>query len=428
MNTEQLYSIFKQHPDVTTDSRNCRPGSIFIALKGENFNGNCFVSQAMKTGCAYAVTDEAIYATDEHIILVDDCLQTLQQLARYHRQQLGTPVIGITGTNGKTTTKELISQILSTQYKVLYTQGNLNNHIGVPLTLLQLTDEHEIAVIEMGASHQGEIKTLSEIALPDYGLITNVGKAHLEGFGSFEGIIKTKGELYDYIRQTGGKIFIHHENPYLNEIAVNIDKVFYGHEPDLFVWGNVSGLSPLLSMEWYCKEGTYTIDTQLVGAYNIDNILATIAIGKFLGVTPENCCKAVASYVPQNNRSQFKDTGRNRLIIDAYNANPTSMLAALENFRDIQSTQKALILGDMKELGESSREEHRKIVDFISGISVDKVFLCGPSFTEAANGIFPVFPETDKLIESLQKEPLLGYQILIKGSRGMKLEKTIDLL
>ncbi len=428
MNIEEIYKLFEQHPFVSTDSRNCIPGSIFIALKGENFNGNAFVSQSLEKGCVYAITDEPEYVTNNRIVLVEDCLRTLQDLARYHRKKLGTPVIGITGTNGKTTTKELTAAVLSKQYNVLFTQGNLNNHIGVPLTLLQLKPEHEIAIIEMGANHLGEIKTLSEIAMPDYGLITNVGKAHLEGFGSFEGVIQTKGELYEYIRRTKGKIFISHENPYLNKISDHIDKVLYGTENSLFVSGNVSGSSPFVSLEWKCKEGSYSVHTHLIGAYNLDNILAAVAIGCFFGITPENINAAIENYIPENNRSQLKDTGKNRLIIDAYNANPTSMSAALENFKNIPDTPKALILGDMKELGNSSKEEHQKIVDLLKNLPIQKIFLCGSCFESVAKGIFPVFKETEELLNVLKQEKLEGYTFLIKGSRSMKLERVVDWL
>ncbi len=430
MEIEYIYSLFEKYPQVTTDTRNCRTGSIFIALKGENFNGNTFVSQALEAGCAYAITDEAQYATSERILLVDNCLQTLQELAKYHRVKIGTPIIGITGPNGKTTTKELVAEVLSSQYRVLYTQGNLNNHIGVPLTLLNLRPEHEIAIIEMGASHQGEIKTLAGIAMPDYGLITNVGKAHLEGFGSFEGVIRTKGELYDFIKQSGGKIFIHHENPYLNDIAKNIDKIYYGRQPGSFVWGDAidNTDSPLLNIEWHCKEGTFKIYSQLVGAYNIDNILAAIAIGKFLGITPENINQSITGYFPQNNRSQLKDTGKNILIIDTYNANPTSMMAALENFQALRMSPKAIILGDMKELGEDSLPEHQKIIDFIPKIHDSEVFLCGNIFSEVAKDCYPTFSRTEDLIEYFKHKNMEGHFILIKGSRSMKLEQVVEFL
>lgn len=428
MTIEELYGLFLQHPQLTTDTRNCPEGSIFIALKGEHFNGNSFVHQALEAGCSYAITDEAVYATSPRILLVDDCLRCLQELARFHRTRLGIPVIGITGTNGKTTTKELLAATLSSQYKVWYTQGNLNNHIGVPLTLLQVRPEHELAIIEMGANHPGEIRELAEIALPDYGLITNVGKAHLEGFGSFENVIKTKGELYDFIRRTGGKIFIDAENTYLQEMAKDIDRIAYGPQPGSFVWGSLAGLSPYLAVQWHSEEGSYTVDTQLIGAYNLQNILAAIAIGKFLGITPENINTSIAGYKPQNNRSQLKETAKNLLFIDAYNANPTSMMAALENFKAIEAPRKAVVLGDMKELGENSREEHQKVVDFLLAMHIEKVFLCGPCFMETKRGDIPCYAGNEDLLAALSADRLKDYYILIKGSRSMKLEKTIEIL
>lgn len=428
MTIEEIYELFRQHPHITTDTRNCPEGSIFIALKGEHFNGNDFVEQALQSGCAYALTDDPVCATSERAILVDNCLHTLQNLAKHHRIQLGIPVIGITGTNGKTTTKELLAATLSSQYNVLYTQGNLNNHIGVPLTLLQMNATHELAIIEMGANHSGEIKTLSEIALPDYGLITNVGKAHLEGFGSFENVVRTKGELYDYLRQSEGKVFIDYDNTCLRQIATGIDKVSYGQTPDLFVWGELAGLSPYVSIDWHCKEGSFRIDSQLIGAYNLSNILAAITIGKFLGITPDNINRSIAAYTPHNNRSQLMRTANNYLFIDAYNANPTSMMAALENFNLLEAPNKALILGDMKELGENSREEHRKIADFIDGMQVDMVFLCGPCFGEIVNDDLYHYNNIESLSADLEKMRLSGYYILIKGSRSMKLEKIVEVL
>ena len=310
----------------------------------------------METGCAYAVIDESEYAIegDQRYILVDDCLQTLQQLANYHRRQLGTRVIGITGTNGKTTTKELISAVLSRSHNILYTLGNLNNHIGVPSTLLRLKTEHDLAVIEMGANHPGEIKFLSEIAEPDCGIITNVGKAHLEGFGSFEGVIKTKGELYDFLRKKeGSTVFIHHDNAYLMNIAEGLNLIPYGTEDDLYVNGRITGNSPYLTFEWKAgKDGkSYQVQTQLIGEYNFPNALAAITIGRFFGVEDAKINEALSGYTPQNNRSQLKKTDDNTLIIDAYNANPTSMMAALQNFRNMEVPHKMLILGDMRELG-----------------------------------------------------------------------------
>ena len=370
MKLSALYQIFLDCQLVTTDSRNCPEGSLFIALKGESFNGNAFAGKALETGCAYAVIDESEYAIegDQRYILVDDCLQTLQQLANYHRRQLGTRVIGITGTNGKTTTKELISAVLSQSHNILYTLGNLNNHIGVPSTLLRLKAEHDLAVIEMGANHPGEIKFLSEIVEPDCGIITNVGKAHLEGFGSFEGVIKTKGELYDFLRKKeGSTVFIHHDNAYLMNIAEGLNLIPYGTEDDLYVNGRITGNSPYLTFEWKAgKDGkSYQVQTQLIGEYNFPNALAAITIGRFFGVEDAKINEALAGYTPQNNRSQLKKTDDNTLIIDAYNANPTSMMAALQNFRNMEVPHKMLILGDMRELGAESAAEHQKIADYL---------------------------------------------------------------
>ena len=423
MEIEELYSRFLVCGTVTTDSRHCPQGSMFIALKGETFNGNAFAAQALAQGCRYAVVDEPEYARGESYILVDDCLQVLQQLANYHRRQLKTPIIGITGTNGKTTTKELVSSVLSKKYKVLFTQGNLNNHIGVPLTLLRLNKEHEMAVVEMGANHPGEIKALVQIAEPDYGLITNVGKAHLLGFGSFEGVIKTKGELYDFLREKGNAtIFIQNENSYLNAIAHGLHCVRYGQASGLFVSGKLLSCSPFLAFEWMSEGNTYPVQTHLIGAYNLDNALASVAIGKYFDVAPEDICEALSTYMPQNNRSQLVDTGRNKLIVDAYNANPTSMMAALENFRQVQAPHKMVILGDMKELGEASLEEHRKIVGFLDGCRFDRVMLAGPEFKAVASA-YEHFDNVDAVKEALEKSKLVGFTILIKGSNSMKLSQ-----
>lgn len=395
MKLSALYQIFLDCQLVTTDSRNCPEGSLFIALKGESFNGNAFAGKALETGCAYAVIDESEYAIegDQRYILVDDCLQTLQQLANYHRRQLGTRVIGITGTNGKTTTKELISAVLSQSHNILYTLGNLNNHIGVPSTLLRLKAEHDLAVIEMGANHPGEIKFLSEIVEPDCGIITNVGKAHLEGFGSFEGVIKTKGELYDFLRKKeGSTVFIHHDNAYLMNIAEGLNLIPYGTEDDLYVNGRITGNSPYLTFEWKAgKDGkSYQVQTQLIGEYNFPNALAAITIGRFFGVEDAKINEALAGYTPQNNRSQLKKTDDNTLIIDAYNANPTSMMAALQNFRNMEVPHKMLILGDMRELGAESAAEHQKIADYLKECAFEKVWLVGDQFAAASTPSKPI--------------------------------------
>lgn len=432
MKLSALYQIFLDCQLVTTDSRNCPEGSLFIALKGESFNGNAFAGKALETGCAYAVIDESEYAIegDQRYILVDDCLQTLQQLANYHRRQLGTRVIGITGTNGKTTTKELISAVLSQSHSILYTLGNLNNHIGVPSTLLRLKAEHDLAVIEMGANHPGEIKFLSEIAEPDCGIITNVGKAHLEGFGSFEGVIKTKGELYDFLRKKeGSTVFIHHDNAYLMNIAEGLNLIPYGTEDDLYVNGRITGNSPYLTFEWKAgKDGkSYQVQTQLIGEYNFPNALAAITIGRFFGVEDAKINEALAGYTPQNNRSQLKKTDDNTLIIDAYNANPTSMMAALQNFRNMEVPHKMLILGDMRELGAESAAEHQKIADYLKECAFEKVWLVGDQFA-AAEHSFQTYPNVQEVIKELEADKPKGYTILIKGSNGIKLSSVVDYL
>ena len=417
MDITTLYKIYLECTSVTTDSRNCPEGSLFIALKGDNFNGNAFAAKALESGSAYAVVDEAEHAPtgDSHYILVDNCLHTLQQLANYHRRQLGTRLIGITGTNGKTTTKELMAAVLLQKYNILYTLGNLNNHIGVPLTLLRLKPEHELGIIEMGASHPGDIKELVNIAEPDYGIITNVGKAHLEGFGSFEGVIKTKGELYDYLRERkNSTVFIHHDNAFLKEIAGGLNLISYGREDGLYISGHVTGNSPYLTFEWKAgKDGEHhEVKTQLIGEYNFPNALAAITIGRFFDVEPGKIDIALAEYAPQNNRSQLKQTADNTLIIDAYNANPTSMQASISNFRNMEVENKMLILGDMRELGKDGPEEHQKIADFLTECGFKDVMLVGDQFATAKHN-FPTYPDAPAVIEVLQKSKPHGKTILI---------------
>ena len=427
MTIPELYELFIHNPKVTTDSRNCPRGSIFFALKGEKFDGNQYAKKALDAGCSYAVIDNPDYYIGERTILVENVLQTLQRLAHRHRKTIGCPVIGITGTNGKTTTKELLAAVLKTKFNLLYTEGNLNNQIGVPLTLLRLTHEHEMAVIEMGASHPGDIKELVDIAHPNYGLITNVGKAHLEGFGSVEGVIKTKGELYDYIRQTEGKIFINQDNPYLKEIAKGIEQISYGTSDSAFARGVVISCNPFLTFEWRQQGKPHTVDTHLIGSYNLDNVLAAVAIGRYFKIPAERISRAIAAYEPTNNRSQFKKTMSNNLIIDAYNANPSSMKVALDNFEAMEVAPKALILGDMRELGVTSDALHAEVVECIRAGRFDKVLLCGEHFQRVGEG-FMTFATTEELILFLQEKPLSGYTILVKGSHGMALEKTIPYL
>lgn len=427
MSIIDLYDLFIHNPQITTDSRNCPKGSIFFALKGDKFDGNQYAGKALASGCVYAVIDNPDYYIGERTILVDNVLKTLQQLAHHHRKVLGLPIIGITGTNGKTTTKELLAAVLSTKFNLLYTEGNFNNHIGVPLTLLRLTHDHEMAVIEMGASHPGDIKELVDIVHPNYGIITNVGRAHLEGFGSFEGVIRTKGELYDYIRRSKGKIFIKKENEYLQSIAKGIEQITYGNGDDAFASGQVVSCDPFLVFNWKQQGKLHTIETHIIGSYNLDNVLAAVAVGRFFKIPAERISRAIAAYEPTNNRSQFKKTDNNELIIDAYNANPSSMKVALDNFITMPVQPKAIILGDMRELGPTSDELHAEVVAQIKKGQFDKVFLCGEHFSKVGKEFSP-FATTEAMVEELRKQPLKGYHILIKGSHSMGLEKLADIL
>lgn len=432
----QLYSIFLKHPIICTDSRVCPENSIFFALKGDNFNANAFALSALEKGCSYAVVDEAEYAIDDRFILVEDVLATLQELATYHRKKLGTTILGITGTNGKTTTKELIAAVLSEKYNVLFTQGNLNNHIGVPLTLLKLNSSNEIAVIEMGANHPGEIKQLAEIACPDYGIITNVGKAHLEGFGSFEGVKQTKKELYDYIFVNGKEIFINKDNADLNEMAGaagfkttdRVNKYSLDINNDCFTCGEIKSCSPFLNMECTIDTAeTITINTQLIGAYNAENVLAAVAIGHYFEVENNSIKRGLENYVPQNNRSQLTITENNKLVVDAYNANPTSLRAAILNFAQMDIENKTLIIGDMLELGEQSKVEHQNIIDLLQQNKFHNVLLVGKEFSETMNS-FHCFVDVTELLKHIEKQPIKNHFVLIKGSRGIKLEKVISAL
>jgi len=424
MTPEAIYQIFLDHPVVTIDSRKIDKDSIFFALKGDNFNGNAFALAALEAGAAYAVIDEAEFAVHEKIILVENVLKTLQDLARLHRQKLGIPILAVTGTNGKTTTKELLSTVLSKKYNLVCTKGNLNNHIGVPLTLLSFKPETEFGVVEMGANHPGEIEELCKIALPDYGLITNVGRAHLEGFGSLEGVIQTKTELYRFLEQKGGTIFINNANPYLTGKAEKIKTVGYTTSGTFDgLEGEIVSADPLLVFKALFPKGWLYIKTQLVGGYNLENALAAAAIGQYFGIDPTVIAGAIESYQPDNNRSQMVVTERNRLLMDAYNANPSSTRAALENFDHIVAPKKGVILGDMLELGEVSQEEHQKIVDFLSTLKLDLVYLVGPHYLACKTpDQYRHFNQSADLALSLQQQSLSDYLLLIKGSRGMKLE------
>ena len=431
MTVQEIYDKLHNCTGVTTDSRKCGPGLMFFALKGERFDGNEFVRGALEQGCPYAVMDnkELFDSQDQRMILVDNVLATLQQVAALHRRTLGTPVIGITGTNGKTTTKELTNAVMSTTYNVLCTQGNLNNSIGVPLTVMGLKPEHEYAIIEMGASHPGDIKELVEVSQPDFGLITNVGKAHLLGFGSFEGVKRTKGELYDWLREHNGMAFVNRDNEHLQQMCKGLPLTEYGKpgQEGLLVEGEVLECNPFVKFRWRRAGGDWhTVQTNLIGAYNVDNALAAITIGLKFGVKEQDASDAVANYMPQNNRSQLTETGRNHLVVDAYNANPTSMAAALENFSMIKAQDKMLILGDMRELGDVSQDEHRRIVEEIRKYGFTQVWLVGSEFAGAAGDSgFRLFPDVEAVNSALKSEPVNGKTILIKGSNSIGLTKTI---
>ena len=438
MDIETLYSCFLQHPIITTDSRDVPADSMFFALKGDSFDGNQYAQAALEKGAAYAVVDDSS-VQGEHIILVSDVLKTLQQLAHYHRCQLGTTIVGITGTNGKTTTKELIAAVLQKKYNVLYTQGNFNNHIGVPKTLLQLTKEHDIAVVEMGANHPGEIKTLVEIVCPDYGLITNVGRAHLEGFGSFEGVIRTKGELYDFLRADAGTAFINNDNQYLKDISHDLRLVKYGQMPadDLLVQGEFIDCNPTLHFRWKQQGSPFSpmeVQTHLIGSYNLDNALAAACVGTIFAVPAEDISAALSEYTPSNNRSQLTKTADNQLIVDAYNANPTSMAAALDSFAHVKAEKKMVILGDMKELGEVSQAEHKSILNRLAELQLQQIWLVGSEFKKALQSnpvvnarTFADVDEVKALLAAPDGKPR-DYTILVKGSNSTKLIQLLDLL
>ena len=432
---EQLYASFKQSNGVTTDTRQCKEGMMFFALRGENFDGNRYAVEALGKGCSYVVVDNREYFAEDNpqMIFVDDSLKALQQLARHHRRQLGTTIVGVTGTNGKTTTKELMAAVLKRRYNILYTQGNLNNHIGVPLTLLQLNSLHEMVIVEMGANHPGDIKELVDIAEPDYGVITNVGMAHLQGFGSLEGVIRTKGELYDYIRTTEKRtIFLNDNNEYLKSIASGLTAVRYGRPSEanvLYVAGEVIACDPYLRFRW--KEGAdewHEVSTHIVGSYNIDNALCAATVGRYFGVSAEDVSIALAEYIPTNNRSQLTETEHNTLIVDAYNANPTSMRAALDNFVCMEVSPKMVILGDMKELGEATAEAHQTVVDRLAKCDFEQVWLVGAAFAATQHGSARVFTDAEAVKEELQQHPVKKKYILVKGSNSMKLASLIPYL
>ena len=432
---EELYRLFINcNQKITTDTRKLEQGAIFFALKGDNFDANTFAQQAVDAGCAYSIVDSEAVNNETTILLVNDVLETLQQLAKHHRQQLKFPVIGITGSNGKTTNKELIHAVLSKKYNTYATKGNLNNHIGVPLTLLALTNEHEMAIVEMGANHQGEIAMLSDLSDPDYGMITNIGKAHLEGFGGLEGVKKGKSELYKHIKQKKGKIFINGNDSVLTELSNDLDKIFYGENSNFDVHGTLFLNSEFVEFKWNIKSESLDnqplVKTHMFGQYNFINLLCAACIGNYFGVKETDINDALASYMPEMNRSQVKKTESNTLILDAYNANPSSMSLAIDNFNKQVFENKIVILGDMLELGEYSEQEHEKIIKQIENCTFKTVVFVGIQFFRLKNKFNRYYFYEN--IEDFKKDDttnrISGSNILIKGSRGIQLEKIVNIL
>lgn len=425
---QELYSVFVKHPKVSTDTRKITPNSLFFALKGDSFDGNQFAETALNLGASYAVIDDEKKYHGDKYILVEDVLTCLQQLATYHRKQLKSIIIAITGSNGKTTTKELIKKVLEKKYRTLATQGNLNNHIGVPLTLLSITPEIELAIVEMGANHVGEIAMLCNIAQPDYGMITNIGKAHIGEFGSFENIIKAKTELYAYIKSNGKKIFVNAEDALLMKHARGIDQITYGTRSNAYCRSELVEVNPFLKIVYENQP----IQSRLIGAYNFDNITVAICIGKYFGIGIADIKNAIEEYVPSNNRSQIVKTKSNEIVLDAYNANPSSMMVAIQNFYQMKGDDKWLILGDMLELGQYEVEEHKSIIKLIESKKFKHVILVGNRFDKAVLELgsnFPVFKTSDELLNVISHQyRIKDALILIKGSRGMKLERVVDFL
>jgi len=423
-----LYKLYTEHPVVSTDSRSIPPDSIFFALRGDNFDGNSFALEAIRSGARLAVVDNSSI-TDSKCILVPNVLETLQQLANYHRKRLGVRILGLTGTNGKTTTKELASAVLSRKFRTLATRGNLNNHIGVPLTLLSITNDIELAVIEMGANHPGEIARLASIAEPDYGIITNIGKAHLEGFGSFEGVVQTKGELYEFLGRSNGMVFYNRQNETLCGL-IGKYKLEASSIPYQRCWKDIiirsSPSTPYLSVRLTTlADNKLDINTSLIGSYNFENVMAAIAVGVHFGVPVAAIKDAIEGYTPSNNRSQFLKTPSNELILDAYNANPSSMELAIRNFAGIEHPNKTAIIGEMLELGEYSRAEHQRIVQLMLSLKIGNVLLVGKGFEGVTQGLLH-FPDSESCSLYLKQHKITNHLILVKGSRGVKLERVVS--
>ncbi|QKJ32166.1 UDP-N-acetylmuramoyl-tripeptide--D-alanyl-D-alanine ligase [Mucilaginibacter mali] len=432
--TQQLYQHYLQHPVISTDTRKIAPGGLFFALKGDKFDANTFANQAIGAGAAFAIIDNPEYQLGDQYLLVDDVLLALQDLARHHRRQLNIPFIGLTGSNGKTTTKELINAVLSQQFNTLATQGNLNNHIGVPLTVLSINNSHQVAVIEMGANHQKEIELLCSISQPSHGLITNVGRAHLEGFGGVEGVKKGKGELYDYLQNTNGVAFINGKDPVLQEMqsarTLN-NKIFYGGGDNPLITGELIANAPYLALTWTNNQTQQSsnVDSQLTGEYNLDNILVAICIGTYFNLSTGQINAGVSGYQPKNNRSQLMQTASNTLVCDYYNANPSSMAVAIDNISQLKANKKVLILGDMFELGDDSPAEHAEVIKKAMAADVNERIFIGESFYHQKDAIHAIFYRTaEDAITGLKADPIQNATVLIKGSRGMALERLVELL
>jgi len=425
MQIEDLYKIYLEHPGIQTDTRKIKPGDIFFALKGPNFNGNDYLQKALELGAAYAVGDEIQTETNERILIFHDSLETLQQLAKYHRLQFDIPFIAITGSNGKTTTKELVHEVLSAKYKCYTTEGNLNNHIGIPLTILKIKADAEIAVIEMGANHQKEIESYCKYALPTHGNITNIGKAHLEGFGGEEGVKKGKGELLVYLRENGGTAFINNDYPPMRELSAGIQHIITYGTSDADYIGEIKEDSELLEVSITKGADLPSIKTQLVGGYNLPNVLTAVCIGKSFGVSDDAIKAALEQYTPSNSRSQLIQKGTNKIILDAYNANPTSMKAAIENFAKMEGGNKVLVLGGMMELGDASEKEHAQIVQTIAKYDWTKVVLAGKDYQQLPDGYLH-FNSSAEAAEWYRAQQFDHAQILVKGSRSMQMEKILE--
>jgi UDP-N-acetylmuramoyl-tripeptide--D-alanyl-D-alanine ligase len=432
MTIEEIYNLYRSNPVICTDTRSITPGCIFFALKGSNFNGNSFAAKALDAGASYAVIDESEFKKDNRFILVPDVLDCMQHLANYHRRQLKCPVVAITGSNGKTTTKELISRVLAKKFRVHFTKGNLNNHIGVPLTILSAPPDIEILIVEMGANHQKEIETLCKIAMPDYGIISNVGKAHLEGFGGFEGVKKGKGELYEFLALHHGCAFVNGNNQHLAAMIKDKNvkrKIVYGNGHGFDCNGELLESFPFLKVRWNAGKNGGIISSQLVGDYNYENILAAACIGNYFGVDADHVSKAIEEYVPDNSRSQVVKRGTNTVLLDAYNANPSSMEAALKNFSLMEGKNKLVFLGEMAELGNESDHEHKQLVDLVKSLNFEKVIFVGKKFSSLLNfqptGYFESSSDAASWIKNQQ---ITGATILIKGSRSSKMEVVLESL